>query len=143
MNLVNELSAYAEAWDELLRLSRVAVDLLAAGRERDFDDAWTKRRRAFKRLMALRRRLEPMLREWPRAAGPDPAQRHRAEELIERVRAAGGEIHKLDGRAARLLKEARSRAAGDMARAKNGQRAVRAYGGAGGPTGPSHISRSG
>lgn len=143
MNPLKELNAYALAWDELLRLSRVAAELLAAGREEEFHDAWTKRRRCFKRLMALRRRLEPALRDWPASAGPDRQQRSRAEELIERMRTAGGDIRKLNVRTARLLQEARARAVGEMTRTKNGCQALRAYSGLPEKRGPSRISRSG
>lgn len=145
MNLPAEMRRYTLAWQELLGLSKVAAELLDAGDEEAFDAAWVKRRKSYKRLMALRRRLTPALDDWPQASeGLSPDELSQAQAGITAIRAAGQELRQLDADLARGLRGLREETLAGLKRLQAGSKVMAAYGRTGAvASGPSHLSRSG
>ena len=109
MKLRQALTKLEAMHQELLDLAKAAVGVLQEDNQEALDDIWAKRRACFKRLTALRQKLEPSFSAWDKkmaALGAKEADSCR--ELVSSIKQKGLEILELDKQAAELL-EARPR----------------------------------
>ena len=144
MKLKQELTRLKAMHQELLDLARAAVGALRGGNLDALDDIWTKRRVCFKRLTALRKKLEPSLSAWDKKlAALEPKEADSCRELLSAVKQTGLEVLELDRQAAGLLNAARDGLRKKLERLGEGQRLLKAYGHTPKPLTARRISKTG
>lgn len=144
MKLKQELTRLQAMHQELLDLARATVGALQGGNLEALDDVWAKRRVCFKRLTALRKKLEPPLAAWnKKLAALEPKEADSCRNLLSSVKQKGLKVLELDKQAAGLLNAARDDLRKKLERLGEGQRLLKAYGQPPKPLTARRISKTG
>ncbi|MGD8561910.1 MAG: hypothetical protein PVG03_05230 [Desulfarculaceae bacterium] len=121
MSILGDLNRLNELQRDLVALSRVAVALLDQNNLEALDDVWTKRRRLFRELLALNRRLASCFQSW------DQHQDPRSQQLVDQAAEQGETVLQLDRQIKKRLQQRKREVSEKLTHLKKGEKLVKAY----------------